>query len=200
MEYKNQIYTKDGAVATIMFNRPERRNSHDIESYTEFQHAMRAALGDSAIRVIVLTGAGTAWSAGRDIKFTNRATPQEIAQYQSILGQVYDLVRTCDKPVIARINGPITGGTNRLAFECCDVSIAVNTARFARREINTGLSGGAAHFHAIGRNLCIDMNLTGRFISADEAQQWGLLTRSVPPDKLDEVVQDYIEMLVKLPP
>jgi enoyl-CoA hydratase/carnithine racemase len=87
------------------------------------------------------------------------------------------------------------------AFSDCDISIAADDLQFARREINTGvITNPFDHIFQIGRNRAMGWLLTGRFITAQEAYDWGLLTKVVPRDQLDQAVQEYVDMMLPIPP
>jgi enoyl-CoA hydratase/carnithine racemase len=200
-DYKTQLYDKAEGVATITFNRPEKSNCMDTLSFNELLDALEDAHHDQDVRVIVIAAKGNAWCSGRDIYFTRHASREENQAYRAVNTQTGTYLRSIPKPVISRIQGHVAGGGGRMAFSDCDISIAADDLQFARREINTGvITNPFDHIFQIGRNRAMGWLLTGRFISAKEAHDWGLLTEVVPRDQLDRVVQEYVDMLLPIPP
>lgn len=110
-----------------------------------------------------------------------------------------EYITTMLKPVIARIQGPAAGGGVYIAT-CCDIIVAVDDSWFAMREIHAGGHSGGSHLLSIGLQRAREINLTGRRVPAPEAERIGLINRSVPRDQLDEVVQDYIDQILAVPP
>lgn len=199
-EYKTQIYQKDGPVARITFNRPERRNATDVQFYKDLLGCLDEAEEDRDIRVIVLGGVGPVFCAGQDLKFSSAATKQDFQQYGKYLRLGWDRIRRHPKPVIARVHGDALGG-GLYIISRCDLVVAKKTARLAMREVNTGEQSGGTHLFTVGRARSLEINLLGRYVSGEEAERWNLINKAVDTDEeLDAQVQDWIDQLVALPP
>lgn len=197
--YQTVIYEKKGPIATVTLNRPERRNALNTELCNEMSDALLEAEADPEVRVAILTGTPPVFCAGQDLKFTYKQDPKDFEEYIQANGRAQTTIRHLKKAVIGRINGDALGGGTMMATDC-DIVVAVNTARFAMREINTGLISAGTHFYTIGMRRALEMALTGRYVFAPEAEQWGLINKSVPAEKLDETVAQYAEMIAGLPP
>lgn len=193
------LYTVDNNIATITLNRPDKRNATNPALYEELNAAMSRALADTKIRVLILTGSGTVFCAGQDLKFTLEANRQEFKEYMKINLDTRELLRTMAKPVIAKINGDALGGGCYLAT-ACDIIIAASHARFAMREILIGMHSGGAHLFTVGRARAMEINMTGRFISAQEAERWGLINTVVEASELSKATDDMAAILASKPP
>jgi enoyl-CoA hydratase/carnithine racemase len=193
------LYATDKKVATITLNRPEKRNATNPALYNALHSTILQALGDDNVRVIILTGNGPVFCAGQDLTFTLEASREEFKEYMKINLDTRELLRTMDKPVIAKINGDALGGGCYLAT-ACDIIIAASHARFAMREILIGMHSGGAHLFTIGRARAMEINMTGRFISAAEAEKWGLINTVVAESELEKAVDDMANILASKPP
>lgn len=199
-DYQRHIYEKDGPIARITFNRPERRNAHDTLFFQELCDALDDAEQDENVRVVVLTGNGPVFCAGQDLKFTASADRAQTLEYSAWNRRGRDKIQYLAKPVIARVNGDALGGGTYIAT-ACDLIVALDGARLAMREINAGVHSGGAHLLTIGRQRSLEMNLLGRYVYAEEAAQWGLINKCVRTvEELDRQVAEWSELLVNLPP
>ena len=198
-DYKTLLYEKQGQVLRLSLNRPEARNALNTELFKEMLVALEEANADPDVRVIVLTGTGPVFCAGQDLKFTSTLTTEGMAEYSGVNNATRQKLMTMDKPVVARVQGAAVGGGAYL-ITSCDI-IVMNEATFLRMaEIRTGQCSGGAHLYTVGRQRSLEINLTGRDIYAPEADRWGMINKSVPLDKLDETVNEYVEMLIANPP
>jgi enoyl-CoA hydratase len=174
----------DGAVAVITINRPKVLNALNAEVIDRLQRAVDELRGNAEVRVVILTGSGDrAFVAGADIKELAVQTPTS-GRDHALRGQrVLDAIEQLGKPVIAAINGYALGGGCELAM-ACTLRIAADTARLGQPEINLGLIPGYAGtqrlVRLVGPTRAMDLVLTGRQITADEAFAMGLVTRVVP--------------------
>jgi enoyl-CoA hydratase len=179
------LVERDGAgYATIVFNRPDKLNTLSIRLRQELAVAVDALEADPAVRVLILTGAGRAFSAGLDLD--EWAAPGVTAAAAYELDAVATLQRFSG-PLIGAINGlAITGGVE-IAL-ACDVLIASSSARFADTHVQVGLlpgwGGSARMIERIGLQRAKELALTGRFLGADEALAWGFVNRVVAPKQL----------------
>jgi enoyl-CoA hydratase len=178
------VERNDEGFATVVLNRPDKLNTLSIRMRQEFAATVDALEADPSIRVLILTGAGRAFTAGLDLDEWAAPGVTAAAAY------VHDAVAALQRfsgPVIGAINGlAITGGVE-IAL-ACDVLIASSEARFADTHVLVGLlpgwGGSARMVRRIGLHRAKELALTGRFLAADEALAWGFVNRIVAPDRL----------------
>ena len=183
------LIEKKDQVACLTLNRPESMNALSTELRSMIIDAFSDLKNDSSIRVAILTGAGRAFCSGLDLK--------ELAQGKGILGELSEERRAginlttpfkeFGQPVIGAINGPAITGGFELALGC-DMLIASTAARFADTHARVGIIPGSELSQKLSRLLGIyrakEISLTGNFIDAQQALDWGLVNRVVAPDKL----------------
>jgi enoyl-CoA hydratase/carnithine racemase len=179
-------------VATITLNRPERLNALTFEIYDQLRHTFRALNDDRAVRTVVVTGAGTAFCSGGDVR--DIIGPLLSRDYRGLLEftrMTCDLIlaiRQCRRPVVAALNGTAAGAGAVIAA-ACDVRIAAASAKIAFLFTKVGLAGadmGAAWLlpRIVGSGRAAELLMTGDFIGADEALRIGLYNRVVPDREL----------------
>ena len=183
------LVTRDDAVATVTLNRPEAMNALSRALRAELAAAMRDLAADGGVRAIVLTGAGTrAFTAGLDLKELGADTGNlGAANAESADENPVKAIELCPQPVIGAINGvAITGG-----FEvalACDILIASTNARFADTHARVGILPGWGLSQKLSRMIGIarakELSLTGNFLGAEAARDWGLVNRVVAPEEL----------------
>jgi enoyl-CoA hydratase len=183
------LVTRDDGVATVTLNRPEAMNALSRALRAELAAAMRELAGDDMIRAIVLTGAGErAFTAGLDLKELGADTSNlGAANATSADENPVKAIELCPQPVIGAINGvAITGG-----FEvalACDILIASTNARFADTHARVGIMPGWGLSQKLSRLIGIsrakELSLTGNFLGAEAARDWGLVNRVVAPEEL----------------
>jgi len=188
MGYTNLLLERDGAVALLTVNRPDKRNALNTQTVDELRRAILELQRDDQVRVVILTGAGDkAFVAGADIGELAVQTPVGGRDHGRTGQHVFDLVEHMGKPVIAAINGVALGGGCELAM-ACTLRIAADTARLGQPEINLGLMpgyGGSQRLpRLVGKGRALELLLTGDPISADEAWRIGLVNRVVPAASL----------------
>ncbi len=180
-----------GGVATLTLNRPAARNALSAALMTALHERIEEIADDHGINVVVLAGAGPAFSAGHDLKEL-RANPGHDA-YQRVFRQCSRLmlaITRLPKPVIAKVHGIATAAGCQLVATC-DLAVASAEARFATPGVNIGLfcsTPMVALSRAVGAKPAMEMLLTGEPISAERAERIGLVNRVVPPDALDREV------------
>src|SRR5712691_2865241 len=183
-----------GPVALITLNRPEARNSLSTELMAALTGAITALGAEDAIRAIVITGAGSAFSSGHDLKEL-QAHRNDTDRGQSFFAKtmtacsalMLSIVR-CPKPVIAAVNGVATAAGCQLVASC-DLAVASSAASFATPGVNIGLfcsTPMVALSRNVPRKAAMEMLLSGDLLSAEEAKTLGLVNRVVPPDQLHE--------------
>jgi len=207
MEFENILYTKDRdkKKAKITINRPEVRNALNKAARREIRIAMEDLKKDEDVRVLIITGAGDkAFMSGMDLTELAKASPVEIEEFASTLGQaLYQDLENLDIPLIAMINGYCLAGGGELAL-ACDIRIASERAKFGFPEINVGIfpGGGATQRlpRLVGAGWAKELMYTGRMIDAAEAERIGLVNRVVSHDKLEETVNEIAEVVVSKSP
>ncbi|HUS15176.1 MAG TPA: enoyl-CoA hydratase-related protein [Chloroflexia bacterium] len=191
----------DEAVGVVQLYRPEVLNALSTALIDELIAALQAFDGDESVRCIVLTGNDRAFAAGADIKEMAEAGTVEMLQRDNLAR--WERIRGIKKPIIAAVSGFALGGGNELAMSC-DMIIASETAMFGQPEINIGVMPGAGGTQrltrAIGKARAMEMILTGRQMTAREAERAGLVTRVVPVEAyLDEALRVAREIATKAP-
>lgn len=182
---------RDG-VLLLRLNRPEKLNAIDEQMLRELCAALDEARVDEAVRVAVLTGNERAFSAGADIDGFANVTVEELATSRSDLPQ-WDTIRRFPKPLIAAVAGIVFGGGLELTL-ACDIVVAAQTARFAAPEIRIGLIPGAGGTQLLARRFgkyrAMELVLTGREFSAEEAERLGLVNVVTAPEEyLDRALE-----------
>jgi enoyl-CoA hydratase len=204
MSFDNLLLERDGAVAVLTINRPQVLNALNTPTIDDLRRAVLDLKRDPDIHAIVITGAGDkSFVAGADINELAVQRPVQGKEH-ALRGQhVFDLVENLGKPVIAAINGFALGGGCELAM-ACTLRIAAETARLGQPEINLGLIpgyGGTQRLpRLVGKGVALDLLLSGRQITAQEALQIGLVNRVVPAASLmDESKKMAAELAAKAP-
>jgi len=179
-------------IALVRLNRPKELNALNLELMGELRDALKELDNNDEVRVIIITGNERAFAAGADIKQMSGKTAIDMLQIDQF--STWDSIRKTRKPIIAAVSGFALGGGCELAM-LCDMIIASETAKFGQPEIKIGVMPGAGGTQrltrAIGKARAMEMVLTGKFISAEEALQFGLINRIVP-------VELYLNEAVKL--
>ncbi|MEL6481229.1 MAG: enoyl-CoA hydratase [Pseudomonadota bacterium] len=191
MAYENIIVERKENVALIRLNRPSAMNALNSELMRELGEALTKADADDDVGAIVITGNEKAFAAGADIKEMRPKSFTDAFREDFITAE-WETVTRIRKPVIAAVSGYALGGGCELAM-MCDFILAADSAKFGQPEINLGVMPGAGGSQRltrfVGKSKSMDMNLTGRFMDAAEAERSGLVSRLFPADSLvDEAV------------
>ena len=191
MAYETIVVEIEDYTALIRLNRPEALNALNSQLMRELAAAMRAADANDQVRCIVVTGSEKAFAAGADVKEMAAKTWSEV-YFDNLFGPEAEAIAAIRKPVIAAVAGYCLGGGCELAM-MCDFIVAADTAKFGQPEINLGIVAGMGGTQrltrAIGKSKAMDMNLTGRFMDAAEAERTGLVSRVIPAKTLLEEVK-----------
>jgi enoyl-CoA hydratase/carnithine racemase len=184
----NVLYEKKGAIAYVTVNRPKVLNALNTPTWKDLRTAFEDARDDTAIRGVILTGAGNkAFIAGADISELAHVAAFEAEQSSRFGQEVLDLVENLGKPVIAAVNGFALGGGCETAM-ACTIRLAVETAKFGQPEVTLGLvpgGGGTQRLpRLVGKGRALQLILSGEMISAQEAYRIGLVNEIVPPADL----------------
>jgi enoyl-CoA hydratase/carnithine racemase len=183
MAFATILLDDGGPIARITLNRPDKRNPISPTTCGELVEALAQLKASAKARVAVLTGAGTAFSAGGDLSAMQPAAGGPTASLVDLLLAIHDL----GKPIIAMVNGPALAGGLGLMV-ACDLVVAADTASFGTTEIAVGLWPmmiTAEIIRSVGRKKTLEMMLTGRKLDAAEALACGLVTRVVPAGELE---------------
>ncbi len=195
--------TTDG-VLTVTLARPERRNAIDGELAAALRETFEAAADDAAVRAVILTGEGRAFSAGGDLsRFERDWDPREFRHDSHRLTSLITLLERLEKPTVAAINGAVTGAGTQLAL-VCDVRLAATSARFIYREGRLGIipsHGGVTRLvKLIGLARARDVLLGGEELSAEEAYNVGLVTEVVADDALLDAARARVALMLERSP
>jgi enoyl-CoA hydratase/carnithine racemase len=189
------LFERDGAIVTLTLNRPEERNALSTQAqWDELVDCCARVRTDESVKVLILTGAGTAFSAGgnvkdmRDKKGIAGGTPYAVSRgYQGGIQRIPLALHQLEVPTIAAVNGPAIGAGCDLAC-MCDIRIASDKAKFAESFVKLGIipgDGGAWLLQrAIGYQRAAELSFTGDTIDAQAALTMGLVTRVVAPEAL----------------
>jgi enoyl-CoA hydratase/carnithine racemase len=194
----------DDGVLELALARPQQRNAIDAELAAALRDAFEAAAGDPAVRAVILTGEGKAFSAGGDLsRFERDWDPREFRHDSHRLTQLVSLVERLEKPTVAAINGVATGAGTQLAL-VCDVRLMAAGARFVYREGRLGIipaHGGVTRLvKLIGLARARDVILGGEEVRAEEAQRLGLVTEVVPEERLLAAARERVALMLKRSP
>ncbi len=189
MEYRETLYEKDGHIAAITLNRPERRNAWTFRMREEVYHAMKEAEADDQIRAIIVTGAGTTFCAGADLSILSGQSKEDAEVSPVFRDWVshFTYPHKILKPIIAALNGPAIGwGFTLIMF--WDIRIAAESAKMSVMYPRRGLAmeGGSSWVlpRLIGWGKALELAFTARTISAKEALDLGIVNHVVPDGQL----------------
>jgi len=208
MAYEFVLYEKKDRIAFVTINRPDVLNSIHPPLSEELWDVFTDFREDPDVWVAILTGAGErAFSAGNDLKYSAAATRGQVGQQprRRIPGGFGGITARfeCWKPIIAAVNGYALGGGLEIAL-ACDIIIAAEHAQFGLPEVKRGILAGAGGLHRLPRHiplkLAMDMILTGKHITAQEAYRIGLVSDVVPLDQLMPTAIKKAEQIMECAP
>jgi enoyl-CoA hydratase/carnithine racemase len=186
------LLARDGAIATVTLNNPEKLNALGLGSWKRLGEAMRELDADKSLRCIVIRGAGEkAFAAGADISEfeTTRKNAKVAKKYGEVLEATMGAIARCRHPIVAMIHGVCVGGGLEIISQC-DLRICGASSRFGIPINKLGLVVGYGEMKGlidlIGRAAALEILLEGRVFGADEAKDKGLVNRVVPDDKVEE--------------
>ncbi len=178
------------SVCTVKINRPDKLNAMNMDVARELIRTFESLALDEKVRVIILTGEGDrAFSAGADIEYMSRITPDESVEYAKLGQLLTQTVELVPQPTIAAVNGYALGGGCELAMSC-DIRIAAETAKLGQPEVTIGIPPGWGGTQRLMRIVGIakakELVYTGKAVKAEEAREIGLVNRVVPLESLAE--------------
>jgi enoyl-CoA hydratase len=201
MAYEYVLSATDGPVGVVTLNRPKQLNALAGPLMEELVDALEQHEANPEVRAMVVTGGPTVFAAGADLKEMADATTVDMLVRNRI--GLWDRLKRLTKPLVAGVAGYALGGGCELAM-LCDVIIAAENARFGQPEINVGLMPGAGGTQrltrSVGKYVAMDVVLTGRMLSAEEALRYGLAARVVPPELVVEEAVRLGKELASKPP
>lgn len=190
MEFKTLLFEVHDHVAHLTLNRPDAANSINEEMGKDLMHAALRCDEDPEIRAVLISGAGKIFSGGGDLKaFSAKGDqlPYHIKEITTYLHAAMSRLTRMDAPVVAAVHGAVAGAGMSIAI-ACDIVIAAETTRFTVAYTRAGLvpDGSSTYFlpRIVGLKRALELTLTNRMFSAQEALQWGLVTRVVPDNEL----------------
>ncbi len=190
MAYETLIVEIEDYTCLIRLNRPDAMNALNTKLMSELAEAITAADRNEKVRCIVLTGSDKAFAAGADVREMAGKSYVDVF-FDDLFGPEAEAIARVRKPMIAAVAGYCLGGGCEVAM-MCDFIIAADTAKFGQPEINLGIVAGMGGTQRltrlVGKSKAMDMNLTGRFMDAAEAERAGLVSRVVPAAQLREEV------------
>lgn len=197
-------------VAVVRLNRPERLNAIDEAMQTGLLVALGELAADTSVRAVVLTGAGRGFCAGIDVRDFGPSVPEATApalermRFQEKMAALTEAVRALPQPVVAAVNGPCVGAGLALCL-ASDIRICSAAASFGNAAILLGLSGAemGMSYHLpriVGTSVAADWMLTGRTVSAAEADRRGLVSEIVEPDRLADRAVELASLIADLAP
>ena len=204
MNYETLLCEVKDQIAKVTLNRPQVMNALNSTVFNELERLFMALMDDVDVRVILVTGAGEkAFAAGADI---NELVRLDIATGEAKSGrgqEVFRIIETCGKPVIACINGYALGGGCELAL-ACTIRLASDTARLGQPEVKLGLIpgyGGTQRLpRLVGQSMALKLLLTGEMVNAVEALRIGLVDEMVPAERLMERAEALARAIVGMAP
>jgi enoyl-CoA hydratase/carnithine racemase len=206
----NIMLTRDGVIATVTLNRPERRNSLSDEMLTDLGAAFTELRDDRSIRVVIVTGAPPVFSAGADAGHAKATTAEERrrlfasrkSQFRRLFERANTTLESLEQATIAAMNGHAVGGGWGLAL-ACDFRLAAAEAQFWIPEVDLGVPLGVGtttrFVRMVGPARAKEIIMGCARYSAAEAQAWGLVTRVVPGAELAQAARDYAQLMAKKP-
>lgn len=203
MEFKTIRYEKDGGIARITLNRPEALNAMDLVLREEFRQIIFELKDDPDVRVVVISGEGSAFCAGGDLK-TMGGQEDNISGRDRVMriGDTFYQLANLEKPVIAAVNGVATGAGLSIVLSC-DITIASDKARFGAPFVKAGLVPDTSMTYflprVVGLTKARQMIISGEMIDSAEAYRIGLVTKVVPHEQLESEVTLTAEKLASGP-
>jgi enoyl-CoA hydratase len=203
-DFETLIYEKSDSIAYVTLNRPQALNTYNIQMRDNLYQVLQAIRDDPEVRVAIFKGAGEkAFCAGADLSEFLTAPSPVIARQVRFGRDVWGLFLSIPQPLIAAVHGYVLGSGIEIAL-CCDIRIASEDARFGLPEVGLGIipaAGGTQTLpRIIGRGRALEMLLTNRWLTSEEAFQFGLVNRVVPKDKLLDTAGELAKKIASYDP
>ena len=203
--YETVLYEKDGGVATVSLNRPEKLNAFDATMHEELYAALDDAAQDEEVRCLVLRGEGRGFSAGADLAEVVREADgdPDLGEYlRNTYSRLVSKMVEIDKPIVAALHGPVYGAGVGIAL-ACDLRIAAESASFSVAFIKIGLmpDAGVTFFlpRIVGLGRAMQMSMLGDTVDAEEAHRIGLVNEVVSDEELEGETRKLAGHLAAMP-
>jgi len=200
--YEHVLFERDGKIARITMNRPEKRNALSLAHMQELISCLKTIGEEKKASVIILGGNGPAFCAGHDLSEMVGRDPGFYRHIFDVCCELMETIQAIPQPVIAKVHGVATAAGCQLAA-ACDLVVAAEEARFATPGVRIGLfcsTPMVALSRAVGQKKSMEMLLTGEFISAEEALTEGLVNRLVAADALEEQTTALAQKIAEASP
>jgi enoyl-CoA hydratase/carnithine racemase len=188
MAHRTIVYEERDRIGRITFNRPEKRNALSLDLLEEMRACLKRAREEGSAKVLIVGGAGDHFSAGHDLSEIRNGKLGDIRHLFETCLELMMEIQALPQPVIAEVRGIATAAGCQVVA-ACDLAVAGESARFATPGVRIGLfctTPMVPLSRNVGRKRALEMLLTGRFVSAREAVDFGLVNRVVPDDRLEE--------------
>ncbi|WP_245602131.1 enoyl-CoA hydratase-related protein [Peribacillus kribbensis] len=198
------LYEVDSFRAYITLNREKSLNALTFSMLQRLDEVVKDIHGNSQVRMVVISGAGDrAFSAGMDLQELEAFKPEEIMEFQKLLGNICSSIEGLPQPTVAAVNGYAFGAGLELAL-ACDIRIGIEHALLGFTDTSFGLipgSGGTQRLpRLIGESRALEMILTGRRVTTTEALAYGLFTKTASHSSFSQTVEDYADLLLQNAP
>ncbi len=198
-----EVNQNNSGILRITLSRPDKLNALNSELLNELHQILITAQTDKQIKAILITGAGKAFCAGADISQLASLTPQQGYEFAKKGQAIFRALEQLGKPSLAAINGYAFGGGCELSMSTT-LRICSTYAQFGQPEVKLGVIpgyGGTQRLaRLVGKGRALDLCLTGRFIKAEEALQWGLVTEITPAENLISRAEEILNGIIQLAP
>ena len=202
MSYNTVIVDQQNHIGLITLNRPEQFNTFSSEMAKELNQALVQLDNEKDVRVIIVKGAGKAFSTGIDLSEFSGKSLKGYREWVGLMEQMSHVISYMKKPVIASVHGyAVANGAGLVA--ACDLAVVAEGTKIGATAINVGLfcMGPAVPLsRSLGRKRCLEMVLTGDMIDARDAEKWGLVNKVVPADQLEEETMALASKLAEKSP
>ena len=205
MKFESILISREGPLAVLQFNRPEQYNALDLQMSVELLEGLLEIKNDPGVRALLITGSGKSFHSGGDIKFFNseldnapKAIDRLVIGFHNFISQLVRL----PIPVVAAVNGPAAGAGFSIAM-ACDLVLAHQDAVFTMAYTRIGASpdGGSTFFlpRLLGLKRAMELTLTNRVLSAQEAYDWGIVNRVIGDEKFMDQAREFTMELANGP-
>lgn len=192
----------EGGILWLTLNRPDAHNSFTVPMFKAIGAGLDAAAKDAAVKAVVLTGSGKAFCAGQDLREHLERKPAFIDELRKRYNPLILKVRRLQKPVVAAINGTAAGAGMSLAL-ACDFRLCVPETKFFTSFVKIGLAPDSGNLFWLGSQIgfarALELEMTGRAMTAEEAERWGMVNRVVPNDRLLDDTLAFLRPIVEGP-
>jgi len=202
LNYQDIRFQSEDGIGFVTLNRPEKRNALSLNLMAEMIGLLQDVRKNEEFRVLIIRAAGPVFSSGHDLSEMKEGN---VVSYRGVFGactEMMEALRNLPQPVIAQVQGMPTAAGRQLVA-ACDLAVASREARFATPGVRIGLFCHTPQVplsRAVGRKRALEMLFTGRPISAEEAERYGLVNRVVPPEKLAEETLNLAKHIAQASP